>query len=1378
MFDSFQIEFPIVGVGASAGGLEAFADFLGALPAASGMAFVLIQHLDPEQKSLLPELLGRKSPISVEEAKDGQKLEPNRAYTLPPKMQATVAEGILRLEANPESGEPFRPIDVFFRSLAFDAGEFAIGIVLSGTGQDGSEGIATIRKHGGMTYAQSPSSARFDEMPLAAIAAGANGSLDAGSIAKELVSVLSSRTVPESFTALQPQNTSLEDRSFRLILQALYESKGLNFALYKGQALKRRVQRRMEKQGFQSFSDYISLLRAKQVESDSVYEDLLIKVTSFFRDKETFEHLRSIIVPSILAKKGHDKSLKVWVPGCASGEEVYSLAISLFEAQTELLENPKFEIFGTDISEAALAVARLGEFDASISKCVSQERLDRFFSRTESGFKILPIIRNRCVFSKQNVAQDPPISGVDLISCRNLMIYFRSMTQRIVLEKFHYALHPWGRLVLGNAEDTLAAKGLFHCISREHRIFEVQPSNSPIMRLPRPASLQTVEDDCDRRVVNHVGSLNTQTELTAQVDQVIQSAYVPPGVVLNDSFEVLQFRGDTSPFLVNPPGSRTNEVFKMCRNGLADVMQRLVDRASTSGQRERAQAKMRIGNRLQSVQVDLIPFAPTPVFSELQGNKATPRQHCYIALFSLIKKLKTAKVQDIIGASAETDRLRTELAETKGYLGSLMLQKQQAIEELRSANEEIHSANEELQSSNQELAAAREETLIANDELRKVNQDLKFNADELMQLNADFVNLLGSLLIPVVIVSDDFRIKLFTDPAAGLFNLSPDSRGKSATFLSEQPGFENIGPIVEDVLRNLSFRECEVLAADGHWYCLRARPYRTETNQVKGVILAFFDVSEIKKNHQAMRAERDLSQAIIMQSPSPLLILDGNFRIVSTNRAFDDLFGLDSKEFLSMPVFSLWGARWNSSTLRSLLQSDWDATAQLSDYPLQDEFPLEKTMHVTLSTSKIDTDKPESSRYILSFNDLSVERKLREAAEKSWAVALAANQAKSEFLANMSHEMRSPLTAIMGFSETIADEGLSESERRDYAARIIRNGQDLLELIDDILDLSKIEAGKLKVEPVEFDLASLFEEVFGLLQVRAAQAGAKLDVALNDPIPARITSCRRRLRQIILNVVGNAIKFTSAGGEVKATINAQHGALVIEVADTGCGIAKEKQTLLFNPFSQADASISRRYGGTGLGLSLSRQLARALGGDVILVRSTEGVGSVFKITVAIGATEHAPPLQAPAELAKELNERSKEALPAFKASTRLAEKHILLVEDSQDNRKIIGLFLTQSGATVSYAANGFEAIACAEKTPCDLILMDVQMPSLDGYSATRRLRNLGYTLPILALTANAMLGEQERALKAGCDGYISKPVRGRFLIDTIERYLHQANGCC
>jgi two-component system CheB/CheR fusion protein len=1381
MFDNRHHRFPIVGVGASAGGLEALSAFLASAPPTSGMAFVLIQHLDSSHKSQLSELLGRASPIPVQEARDGQQLEPNQAYVLPAQNQITVSEGILKLEPRPSGSHSFHPIDVFFRSLADDIGDLAIGVVLSGTGSDGREGVAAIREYDGLAYAEAPHSAQFSEMPAAAIAAGANGDLEAGAIVPDIVSSLSSRKGPGSSAFNSSEGGSTEDESIRTIMQILYESKGLNLALYKGQALKRRVLRRMEKVGVHSFAEYLELLQGKPEESLDLYEDVLIKVTSFFRDKETFEFLKTAVLPSIIAAKNKQQNLKVWVPGCATGEEVYSIAICISEIQENLPSPISFEIFGTDISEASLARARLGEFDSSIIKDVSQERLERFFSKTDKGYKILPVIRSRCVFSKQNVAQDPPISGVDLISCRNLMIYFKSSAQRIVFEKFHYALNQTGRLVLGNSEDTLATKGLFHRVSNEHRIFEVEPSTSPVPRLPRPASLQSLEDEHARMSVTHIGNLSSQTELTAQVDQVIQSAFVPPGVVLNSSFEILQFRGDTSQFLTNPPGSWTNDIFKFCRDGLADVLHHLIDKVSLSGQRERARGTVRIGAKQQGVQVDLIPFLPAAVFGEFRGESVSLSDRYYIVLFSPVRNLKGSHSSDV-GSNSESDKLRAELFETKGFLGSLMLQKQQAIEELRSANEEIHSANEELQSSNQELANAREESLIANGELRKVNEELRSSASRLEQLNSEISNLLGSLVIPVVIISEDFRIKLFTEPAERLFNLTSASRGESIAKLTEQTGLQSIQPIIEDVVRNLSYRECEILASDGRWYTMRARPYRTETNQVHGVVLAFFDVSEIKKSHQTMQSERDLSAAIIMRSPSPLLVLDGTFRIVSTNSAFDALFGVDSKEFVGVPVFSLWGARWNSTPLRQLIQSDWESDTQLSDFPLREEFPLDQGMHVTLSTSKIKAETPEGSRYILSFSDVGVERALRESAEQSWAAALAANQAKSEFLANMSHEMRSPLMAIMGFSETISDSTLSENDRRDFAARIIRNGEDLIELIDEILDLSKIEAGKFTMEPVEFELAPLLEESLGLLKTRAGQSNVKLDVKFAGTIPGRIVSCPRRVRQIIQNVVGNAIKFTEQKGEVTVEISSKDLELRIDVTDSGCGIAASKQRELFRPFAQADTSISRRYGGTGLGLTLSRQLARAMGGDVILVQSSEGVGSVFRITIGTGSSDKGTSLKIPGDFLQEQNPGSSEAIVPLKANTRLAGKRILLVEDSPDNQKIIGLFLKQSGATVSFATDGFEAIssvtASVGDAAFDLVLMDVQMPGLDGYSATRRLRELGYTLPVVALTANAMLGEHERALEAGCNGYISKPVRGRCLIDTVERYLNEAQGCC
>jgi two-component system CheB/CheR fusion protein len=1218
-------------------------------------------------------------------------------------------------------------------------------------------------------------------MPTAAIAAGANGDFAPGTIAVNVFLSLSAKGGLKSTMKDLSADPLSEEDMFRAIIQMIYISKGLNLDQYKSQALKRRILRRLEKAEVHSLAEYVALLQSKPTEVSRLYDDLLIKVTSFFRDQETFEYISSEVLPAIVASKKNNQKLKVWVPGCATGEEVYSLAICISEFLSHLSSPPLFEIFGTDISETALERARLGEFDATIVKDVSQERLDQFFSKTEYGFRILPSIRSRCVFSKQNVVQDPPISDVDLVSCRNLMIYLKSPAQRVALERFHYALNQTGRLVLGKSEDTLAAPALFQSVSNEHRIFAAEPSKSPISRLPRRAFMQSIEDGNDHASMADVESLASHAELTAQVDQVIQSAFVPPGIVLNSRFEILQFRGDTSQFLTNPPGARTNDVFKLCREELADILQDLVTRVSLSGQREYARGTLRLNGKSHSVQVDLIPFHPDSSLGALTTDSVTSNERYYIVLFSDLRNIRSRSLI-LPGTGSEAERLRSELSETKGFLGSLMLQKQQVIEELRSANEEIHSANEELQSSNQELANAREETLSANVELKRANEDLKQSTASFKQANSDVVNLLGSLVIPVVIVSEDFRIKLFTEPAQRLFNLCQASHGQSMTILTQQKGLESIGSIIEDVVKTLGYRQCEVLASDGRWYSLRARPYRTEENQVHGVVLAFFDVSEIKKSHQAMQAERDLSAAIIMRSPSPLLILDGASKVVSTNRAFDDLFAIDSRDFIGLSVFSLWGARWDTTPMRLLMQSDWDSESDLCDFPLQNEFPLDEGVHLTLSTSKIKSESSDLSRHILCFIDLGAERKLRESAEQSWATALAANQAKSEFLANMSHEMRSPLMAIMGFSETLADTSLSPEDRRDFAARIIRNGEDLIELIDEILDLSKIEAGKFSMDPVEFDLAPLIEESFTVLQARAAQSHVKLSVEFNGPIPGRISACPRRLRQVIHNVVGNAIKFTNSDGWVDVKMSSKDRELKIEVTDSGCGIAAAKQQQLFRPFSQADTSISRRYGGTGLGLTLSRQLARAMAGDVVLVKSTEGVGSVFRITIGTGASDLGTTLRVPRDFLHDQHQEHLDAPLTFKTNVRLAGKKILLVEDSPDNQKIIGLFLSQSGATVAYASDGFEAISAVTATigslAFDLVLMDVQMPGLDGYSATRRLRELGFTLPVVALTANAMLGEHERALEAGCNGYIAKPVRGRCLVDTVERNLNHAQGCC
>ncbi|MDQ3233276.1 MAG: hypothetical protein M3Q07_15780, partial [Pseudobdellovibrionaceae bacterium] len=573
----------VVGIGASAGGLEAFSELLAHLDTATGLTFVLIQHLDPNHKSFLTEILGKVTSMSVNEVTDGIVLEPDHIYVSPANSTVSLEGNTLRLTPRSKGKGGHLTIDAFLCSLARERQHEAIGIVLSGTGNDGANGISAIMAAGGVALAQSRDSAKFHDMPAAAVAAGADSVMSPDEIAKELFALAGRKRIVRSPPDGAERTIGDEiGRGIQKVLGLMKTIKGMDFSHYKLPTVTRRIHRRMAHHGMERVDDYVAYLRAHEAEADKLYEDLLIKVTCFFRDSPSFVALKSRVLPTIFARKAALAPVRVWIPGCATGEEAYSIAISVFEFMEENGSPAKLEIFATDISETALAKARIGRYDVRIEDDVSQERLDKFFIKDGSSYRVKPVLRECCVFANQNIARDPPFSRVDIISCRNLLIYLTQSLQTQILRNFHFALNPGGFLMLGHAETIGAASDLFGVEDKESRIFQ---KNAVVRGLPAPDfAMVGFGERSSTQITAHQSRMETtkKFDMKAEADRAILNYSVGPGVVVNNRLEIIQFRGDTSEFLVHPPGDLTTSLFKMCREGILVGLRAALQEASAS----------------------------------------------------------------------------------------------------------------------------------------------------------------------------------------------------------------------------------------------------------------------------------------------------------------------------------------------------------------------------------------------------------------------------------------------------------------------------------------------------------------------------------------------------------------------------------------------------------------------------------------------------------------------------------------------------------------------------------------------------------------------------------------------------------------------------
>ncbi|HEX9982586.1 MAG TPA: chemotaxis protein CheB [Thermoanaerobaculia bacterium] len=833
--------FPVVGIGASAGGLQAFRTLLDSMPAHPGVAIVFLLHQE-KHESVLVEVLRRHSAMPVETAQDGMVLQPDHVYVAPPETAITIVEGKLHVSSDGERVS--MAIDALFRSLATDRETAAVGIVLSGALSDGALGLKAIKAEGGITFAQDDS-ALFDGMPRSAIAAGAvDFVLPPREIARELLRVTHHSYVRADDTGRLPEKEL--NRIFRLLQTA----HGVDFSLYKPSTVERRIRRRLALHKLESLEEYVQMLTADPVEVEHLYTDILIRVTSFFRDPEVYEALQREIFPELMRERPGENPLRVWVPGCATGEEVYSLAICLLELAGNAGYSCPVQIFGTDINDAAVEQARVGVFPESIVADVSPERLRRYFVKVESGYRVTKAVRDCCVFARQNLTKDPPFSRLDLISCRNVMIYLGTMLQRKVMSIFHYALRTDGYLLLGSSETIGNFNDLFGTIDRKHKVYRKKATQTRVtvdFDMTPPADRSEVQGRAAAE------ELVSPTQIFREADRLLLSRYAPAGVLINDDFDILQFRGRTSPYLEPPAGTATFNILKMAREGLLPELRAAIHTARKSGEPVR-RAEIRFVNDAgpAMVNLEIIPIV-TPARLRYQlvlfEDVVTPVQA------ESRKKGRRKTSGEESEDAGQVARLRRELETTREYLQSIIEEQEAMNEELRSANEEIQSSNEELQSTNEELETAKEELQSSNEELTTLNEELENRHQDLAEANNDLLNLLGSIDIPILMLDSALRIRRFTPGAQRTFSLIPSDIGRPINDLKLTLQVDDLDQMIAEVIDNLAVKELEVQNRSGHWFLLRIRPYKTMENKIEGAVLVLVDIHQLKEARLREAAE-------------------------------------------------------------------------------------------------------------------------------------------------------------------------------------------------------------------------------------------------------------------------------------------------------------------------------------------------------------------------------------------------------------------------------------------------------------------------------------------------------------------------------------------
>ncbi|WP_375503090.1 chemotaxis protein CheB [uncultured Nostoc sp.] len=1359
--------FPIVGIAASAGGLEAFMQLLKYLLADTGMAFVLIQHLDPNHKSLLSEILARTTQMLVTEVQDGMTIQPNMVYVIPPNTKMILSNGVLQLTPREKVQGKYMPADAFFTSLAADRGKKAIAVVLSGTDGDGALGLKAIKTFGGVTFAQCEDTAKFDSMPNTAVATGnVDFILPPQKIAEELANLSRNLLISNSQSLLTVEKLPELVDALGIIFVLLRSATGVDFSHYKPNTLDRRIQRRMVLYKLEKLEDYAKYLQKNPGEVKALYEEILIHVTYFFREPEAFEVLKERVFPTITKNKSLELPIRIWVAGCSTGEEVYSIAISLLEFLSDKVTPPSIQIFATDISEIAIEKARSGIYPENQMVEVSPERRRKFFNAIEGGgYQISKAVRELCVFARQDLSSDPPFSNLDLVSCRNVLIYLDETLQKRILPIFHYSLNPTGFLLLGTSESTGKYSELFTLIDKKYKIYAKKlTANRPILSFV--TSNYPVANLEEPNPTNENPS--KEFDLDRETDQLILNRYAPVGVVINNKMEVLQLRGEIDLYLKLVPGKASLNLFKMVRQGLLVELRAAIYQAQRQKNLVKKQGlRIEEGDLSRIVNLEVIPF-----------NSAANEEFYFLILFEEAPPVvnnfnpvnpesqeQSYLEQEIVRLRQELANANQERAATQEYLQAVIQEQEHINQDLKVANEEILSSNEELQSTNEELETAKEEIQATNEELNTTNEELRSRNQELHQVNNDLTNLLASINIPILILTSDLRVRRFTPMAQRLFNLIPTDAGRPLSDIRANLNIPDLEPLILEVLDTLSIKELEVQTFGGHWYNLRIRPYRTTENQIDGIVLVLIDIDVLKRNAESLEQARNYAEAIVETVQVPLIVLDSDLRVNKANRSFYETFQVSPAETTQSLIFELGNGQWNLRGLQPLLEDILVNNTSIQNLEVEHHFEHIGKKTMLLNGWKV-IQQGEAQRILLAIEDITdrkqfeLERSFILAQEQSARQeAQMANRAKDEFLSNLSHELRNPLNSILGWAQLFRTRNLDSSAVTRAWEVVERSAKVQAKLIDDMLDLSRITSGKLHLNTRLIDLVSVVDASIKSIEFSAEAKSIQIISQLNS---ATVVGDFDRLQQVLWNLLSNAIKFTPADGRVGIILEAVDNHAQIQVSDTGIGIRADLLPYIFDRFRQGNSSTSKASQGLGLGLSIARHLVELHGGTIQAQSRGEGKGTT--ITIRLPLRSIPPEITPPTYLEPSVLSSTLDTLDGKRPSVTLEGLCILAVDDQVDSRDLIKWMLEDFGAEVVVVTSAREAIAALTESPgrYDVLLADIGMPDEDGYSLIRQVRELdasaGGQIPAAAITAYATEQERQRVIDAGFQMHLAKPI--------------------
>jgi two-component system CheB/CheR fusion protein len=1372
----------VVGIGASAGGLPAFQALLRALPSDTGLAFVVLSHLVPDYTSMLAEILSRDTAMPVTEVRDEPQVEANRVYVIPPGREMVITAGSLHLEG--ERGRQRRPIDRFLETLAQDRAESAIGVILSGTGSDGTLGLAAIKAAGGVTFAQDDS-AQQTGMPQSAVNAGCvDRVMSPANIAAEIARV--GQRLADAARAAESDPREQVDR----VIAALHTRLGVDFAEYKPTTLQRRIRRRMLLHKIDTLEDYASFIEHDPGEGQLLYQDVLIGVTAFFRNPAAFETLAQRVMPELFVNRSRDEPLRAWVLGCSTGEEAYSVAIVLKEAAAQARCTAPIVVYATDLNGAAIDKARKGVYPSGIDVAVSPERLRRFFVQQRDGsFRVTQELRDLCVFARHDALHDPPFSRLDLITCRNVLIYMEPPLQRRLLPMLHYALKPGGFLFLGPSESISGAADLFEGFDPSSKLFRRKPVQPLSARVPRLTGRFTAPADAGRAVAASASRSGNEAEVVA--DRALLAEYAPPGVLVDAALEVQQFQGDTAPFLAPAQGKASLNLMKMLREPLLVPMRAALQRARKGGAAVRKEGidlggeepRRRIALKVIPVRQPNLPdhcywvmFEPEvepvrpadPVdATDADGgaahhSAARARAGDGDALAGRAGAparpgTRAAKGRTLADKDARILTLERELAATREALQSVIEQQETSSRELQTAAEEVQTANEELQSINEELQTSNEEIQSTNEELTTVNEELTTVNEELSRASNDLNNIFSSVQMAIVMVWPDLRIRRFTSVAGTLLKLIETDIGRPIGDI--RPNFDgpDLPQLLQQVIETRRLQDLEVRDGTGRWYLLRVRPYVTVEERVDGAVLVFVDIDRLKQNQQLLEWQARLLE----QAHEPIVSRNVDGTIGYWNRGAERLYGYASTEALGRPIESLLATELPESrqSIDATLQRDGFWTGEVVQTTRDGRRLVVESMQVLIG-------EHGSGRHVIvdSHRDVTERKALEESLQLRVRQLADADRRRTEFLAMLAHELRNPLAPLRNAVQVLRHPGAdAETVKRSHVL-IERQVATMTRLVEDLLDAARVARGLVQLRREGMDLGACLQRACETARPLIEARGHGFTIAL-PPMRVRCEADSTRLEQVFVNLLANAAKFTPEHGEVRVSLNVRRREsdpaqveAVVSVQDTGVGIPPELLPRVFDLFAQGDQTLARAQGGLGIGLSLVRELVALHGGRVSADSAGVGCGSEFCVYLPVVSVE-------------ERREAAASRSAAHEIPRAQHPQRVLVVDDNPDIVESAAMLLGGAGHEVATALSGQDALKAAEHFRPGVALLDIGMPDLDGYEIARRLRKIPglEKLPLVAVSGYGSPADRERSRAAGFDHHCVKPLDFAVLSALLEQ---------